>query len=302
MSIKHNESFFEINSSILNDVAVIIRSTGERSESLTKFSIIKNGILKENIYFVKNIAPFSNALKKGYELALKINKKYTFFIDADMIVIPNSLLCMLHAIDRFPKKIFFMNPLVYDYLTGYVEPNGPHLYRTEYINHALKLVEQEKVTLRPETYVVKEMHKKGYEVIHLDFPVALHGFEQYYKDIFRASITKFLKNKSRGEYIFKRAKNFKEENENFYVVNKAEYIARKYCGQLNLDYKQFDKEFEALKIKEKEDVIDIEKTYDRLLLSFKKDAYMYNGYTNTMDIKQMNVLKKIMIRLYKKLI
>jgi hypothetical protein len=64
-------------------------------------------------------------------------------------------------------------------------PAGNHLYRTSLLNKARKVVPFDGRSLRPETYVIKEMAKEGYPWIQTEDVIGLHDYEQYYRDIVR---------------------------------------------------------------------------------------------------------------------
>lgn len=275
-----------------DDILVVIRSVGERTEKLCEFSVLQNGISKENIVYVKNISPFSKALKEGYKLAIEYGKKYTFFIDADMVVLPNTLSVMIEAMERLPNKIFFMNPLAYDYLSGLIIRNGPRLYRTSYLQVAIRLIQDESVSLRPETFVVKRMRRLGYRSIDFDYPSALHEFEQYRKDIFRRVITRYFKSSSTTrEYLKSRFEKLRKTNLDFEVAHLAiEYARKNKVKKPKLSYNQYQEIFRELNIEEKKEITNLELTYRELieLIKNNKDKFIYykeiySGLSNLLD-------------------
>ncbi|AIU69547.1 hypothetical protein TEU_03870 [Thermococcus eurythermalis] len=276
----------------LDDILVVIRSTGERTEKLCEYAVLQNGIDKENIIYVKNISPFSKALEEGYKLALEYGKKYTFFIDADMIILPNTLGVMVEAMERLPNKIFFMNPLAYDYLSGLIIRNGPRLYRTSHLQVAIKLIQDESVSLRPETFVVKRMRRLGYLSIDFDYPSALHEFEQYRRDIFRRVITRYFKSSSTTrKYLESRFEKLRKTNLDFEVAYLAiEYARKNKVKKPKLSYDQYQEIFKELNIEEKKEINNLELTYRELLEFIKdnKDKFiyykeMYSGLSNLLN-------------------
>jgi len=283
----------------LNNCCVIIRSTGERTESLCKYSVLKNGVLNDQIFFIKNISPFSEALKKGYELALHKNKEFTFFIDADIVVLPNSLNKMIAEIKK-NKGIFFVNPSSFDYFFNQIKINGPHLYRTKFLKKALDFIPNEKISRRPETYVVKKMNLIGYKNIIFNEPVALHEFEQYNKDIFNRSFNKFVKFPKERWELFKRIKKEKKNNYDFEIAYKVfKYLTlRKYY--LKLDYKQNDVFFKKLNIKEKKSISEeeIPELYKDLCNYIDKNRDKYFKYKNKKKFNNniFNYIKNVLVR------
>ncbi len=276
----------------LEDILVVIRSTGERTEKLCEYAVLKNGIDKENIVYVKNISPFSKALEEGYKLALEYGKKYTFFIDADMIVLPNTLNVMVEAMGRLPNKIFFMNPLAYDYLSGLIIRNGPRLYRTSYLKVAIKLVQDESVSPRPETFVIKKMRRLGYFSIDFDYLSALHEFEQYRRDIFRRVITRYFKSTSvTKKYLRSRFEKLRKANLDFEVAYLAiEYARKNKVTKPKLDYNQYQEIFRELNIEEKKEINNLELTYRELInfINNNKEKFVYykevySGFSNILS-------------------
>lgn len=251
---------------ILDDCIVVIRSVGERTEELCKYAIQQNGINPEHIFMIKNKAPFSKALKEGHKLAIKQNKTFTFFIDADQIILPNSLEFMLNVAINLPKKTLFINPLCYDYITRKIISNGPHLYRTKYLKYVLKNIPEEKDSLRPETFSVKKTAKEhGLEIVYLDFISSFHEFEQYNRDIFKRVFNKIKKMGDRN-FIFEKKINFlKSKNKDFEIAAQAYKFAKDNKIKLELNHKQFDSEFNKLNLKEKNKILNLKATYLKLL-------------------------------------
>ena len=281
---------------LINKTCVIIRSTGERTEELCKYSVIQNGFTDKNIFFITNIAPFSKALKEGYLLALEKGFEYSFFIDADHIVLKNSLLLMLQVIERVPRNTFFVNPLVYDYLSKSITPNGPHLYRTSLLKQAIALVPSEKVSLRPETYTVKKMNELGYNHVFLEIPVSLHEFEQYYKEVFRQSFNKYHKQIKNREVLYNRFLQYKE-NKDYDVALKAFNYAKSNKTTLKLHYNELKHIFDKLNIEEKQEITNTEKTYNKLLINIEKtkNEFVFRGYFHQGFAKnqQLCLLKRV---------
>ena len=269
-----------MNNKLLGMCAVIIRSSSERTEELCKYAIKTSGITDKQIGLIKDVSPFSEALKKGYELALNMNKKYTFFIDADMIIMPDALNIMLQAAERLPENTFFINPLCYDFITGSIVPNGPHLYRTKHIDKALSLVENESKTIRPETHVARQMNDKGHNAIFLDIPLAMHEFEQYYKDLVNRAITKNSKNSQAIKDLKKRII-VEPSNKDLQVTLSAMELSQKEKISTQLDFHQGHELFKRLHIAEKKKITDVQTAYQKLLKQVieHKDEYNYAGYT-----------------------
>jgi hypothetical protein len=266
---------------------VIIRSIGERSESVVVHAIKKNGFSDGDITIVRNVSPFSEALRVGYEKALTCGREYTFFIDADMIVLPGALEMMLSLMDRFPKRVFFMNPLAYEYTTGTITPNGPHLYRTEFLRDALSCIPSPEESKRPETFVTKCMYKKGYENIHVEYPCALHEFEQDGREYCSRIIQKYLKSspvrrRRMCAYIRKRKK---EGNDDFRIMDEAlSLVKHDRVENLSIRKGEFENICDRIFCEPKESICSPEEVYTPLVSEVldRKDDFVYSGYTKQM--------------------
>lgn len=286
-----------------NDLSVIIRSCEERTEKLCKFSIIKNGIPEENIGIIRNISPFSRALKMGYEMGIKMNRKYTLFVDADYILTAGSMPLLIANVKNLPQKCFFINSLWYDYITESISPGGPHLYKTEFLLEALKHIPNEETSIRPETFTTKKMHELGFSSVYLDIPIAFHGFEQYRRDIFRNTINKYSKTTNETKKIKERVgEKATSDLDSFAILSAIEY-AEKNKIKLKLDYKQFNEEFLKFKIEEKSPISEAEipKIYSGLMRDLEqlKNSYTFKGYTYGLLNKKNESMISKFVRLFR---
>ncbi len=231
--------------SIFDNTAIIIRSCEERTEGLCEHAVKQQGF--NEIHFIKNVAPFSKALKKGYELAIEINKPYSIFIDADVIVTPHSLTGMVYAFDTLPESTFFMNPLVWDYMFNEINQGGPHLFRTKHLKKAVDIIVSEKFTMRPEASTANKMHQNGYHIVPYNMVAGVHNSEQFNRDIFRQMQNKYFrepkKREERLEYWSKPIPDFE--------IAKLAFEDSKTHKELSLDYKEMAERFAKLNINEK---------------------------------------------------
>jgi hypothetical protein len=280
-SVKYMEKMIRPIEDLLSECAVFIRSVGERTEKVCEYSIIQNGIPKENISYVKNVSPFSRALRVGFEEAIKKNKKYSIFIDADMILLPNAFSCMLSAFEFMPESTFCMVPLSYTHIMGTISSGGPKIYRTLLLSNALKLIPLEAVSVRPETYTFKAMKKSGYEFIFLDAPLACQDFEQYNKDIFKKTINKYIKSSSKNG-DFERKLKSAESGGDFAVAIMAVEYAKGNRLKLTLESDQFEDIFASLNLGEKNEIENVEESYRNLIngISKCKRTYLMDSYTS----------------------
>ncbi|BCX13535.1 MAG: hypothetical protein KatS3mg085_067 [Candidatus Dojkabacteria bacterium] len=143
---------------------------------------------------VKNVAPFSKALKESYELAIDSKKNWTVMIDADLLPSPQLVVKFINKIiNRYTDSFFEGRAYVIDKFFGGPRSAGFRIYKTNLLKKAIKEIPSESVSLRPETYTIKAMLKQGYQSSEKKDVVGLHDFEQFYEDIFRKGIAHFHK-------------------------------------------------------------------------------------------------------------
>lgn len=168
------------------DITVILRSVGERTEQVC-LSHIKQEIPEGNISLIKNKS-LSESTIELCKTAIKSGRPWTLLIGGDYIPRPgflgklhlgaklatqNTQLVKGTIIDKFAME-----------LRG--ERGGPHLYRTDLLKTWLQILPDVDNGITTEAQCQKYFYKKGYIAQRNTFWVALHDFEQHYKDIYRS--------------------------------------------------------------------------------------------------------------------
>jgi len=171
---------------MINNVTVIIRSVGERTEALCKKLILEQGVPEENLVIVKE-APFSAAMKKSFQIGIERELPWTLCIDADVLLSPNSIQQLINFGKTQENNVCEIQGMVLDKFFGGPRPAGNHLYRTLLLKKVLKNIPTEGLNVRPEYYTLNKMKKNGFPWYNVSLLVGLHDFEQYNQDIFRKS-------------------------------------------------------------------------------------------------------------------
>lgn len=166
----------------LIDCVFIIRSAGERTTSICKSLLLKEGVPRNNIHIIRE-RPFKKALKVALGLGLSIQLPFTCCIDADVLIRPGALQKCLQIFRAQSTKTFRLQGLVLDKFFGGARYGGVHLYKTCYLSEFLKSIPKNKA-LRPEKTASVNMVKKGFILKKINFIVGLHDFEQSYKNIY----------------------------------------------------------------------------------------------------------------------
>ncbi len=166
-----------------NNVTVIIRSVGERTESLC-YERLKAQISEKNIHIVRE-TPFTEAVRKTFQIGMQENRKWTFAIDADVVILPDAIEKLVAFAETAKYDVFLVIGPVIDKFLESPRAVGYHFYRTQWITHATAFIPDPQLAIRPETHVRDRMKEKGFSYIKADFILGHHDFEQYYRDIYR---------------------------------------------------------------------------------------------------------------------
>ncbi len=177
----------------IRDVTAIVRSVGERTEESCR-RLLAEQIPPDNIVVVRD-APFSATLARSFRVGLERGLTWTFCVDADVLPLPDAVRDLRDTARAAGDNVCEVQGLVLDKFFGNFRPAGNHLYRTAALRTALDLIPAEGLAspaapasfrpLRPELSTLNAMKERGYPWIQTAQPVGLHGFEQYYRDVFR---------------------------------------------------------------------------------------------------------------------
>jgi hypothetical protein len=184
-----------------NSLVVVIRSAGERTERACAEFVTPQMDNLSLLHEVKGVS-FDEAHIRSIRLAVESGARWAVFLDADVLLRPNAIRIMLAEAEALPSPFYMLNFRVVD--LGFDGPAfaGVHLYTVEYLTRALDFEEQARQDQRPETRMVFEMkEKRGVNSMLSTTLVGLHGYEQYYRDLYRTSFVRGVKFKIRRDYI-----------------------------------------------------------------------------------------------------
>jgi hypothetical protein len=176
-----------------DNLCIIIRSVDERTaRSCDKLLEIGFGIKP---IIVEKIYPFSDALKEAYKVAFEQNRYWTLMLDGDVLPSAKQIKKVFDWVIRKDNyKLFQVTAKVVDKFFGGPRSAGFRIYKTSYLENAINLIPTEDISLRPETYTIKEIQKlHGCFSLESDVVIGLHDFEQFYADIFRTGIAHYHK-------------------------------------------------------------------------------------------------------------
>ena len=179
-----------------NNVVVIIRSVGERTEKVCH-ALVCEQVPEENVDVIHE-RPFGAAVRKTLQIGIERGLRWTFALDADVLLRSNAIRDMLTWAEMRSQDFFFANFTVADKLLGQVKMGGLHIYKTSLIGEALKYADSTIDTYeRPESLVRERMSLAGFSTIEVrGLIIGLHAFEQWYRDIYRTAYVHILKHSS----------------------------------------------------------------------------------------------------------
>lgn len=239
--------------SVPGNVTVVIRSAGERTEAACRAAILQQGVEPSQVVVVRE-APFSQAMRVGYQAGVDAGRPWTFCIDADVILRPGAIAAMLSHAQRQRSDVFEIQGFVLDKLFISLREAGNHLFRTGLLPELIASIPEEGRDLRPESYAMQQMVKKGYRWANVPYVVGLHDFEQSNRDIFRKSFTHAQKHLRLMPALFPKFRDRAAEDPDFSIMIEgiAEGLRAREAVRIDIRHQPFDRRFDALGIREKD--------------------------------------------------
>jgi hypothetical protein len=171
-----------------DDCSCIIRAFGERTLDLCRAILSSAGFRP----IVVTGVPFGATLRASFAVAIEQDRKYSMMIDADTIPNPAALPGYLEYARKM--SVFSITSMCKCFLFQKVRKGGSRIYKTPMLEEAIKKVDVS--ADRPEREIVL---RYGYKVY--DKTVFNHGYEQYYRDIWRTGFFHGVKSRSSGALI-----------------------------------------------------------------------------------------------------
>jgi hypothetical protein len=202
------------------DATVIIRSAGERTEKVCEKLILEQGIQERDLAVVKE-EPFSKAMKVSFEHGIKQGKKWTFCIDADVLLRKGAIQKMIELAESQPERVCEIQGLVLDKFFSGPREAGNHLYRTSLLNKVIDRIPGEGTDIRPETHALNRMKEDGYDWVSVPFIVGIHDDEQFNFDIYRKAFVHAVKHLHYADLLIPHWKKNSKSDQDFKVALQA---------------------------------------------------------------------------------
>ncbi len=168
--------------SITNNLTVIIRSAGERTEQAC-YEFLARQVPEEQIFRVSEV-PFSATLRESLKLGVEQGRKWTLCVDADVLVKERAVREIVEYAEMEQDEVVEVQGYCIDKFFFGHKAAGNHMYRTKYLRYAIENIPAEGTSLRPETDMLDALKEKGFDWKQYDITIGLHDFEQYFRDIF----------------------------------------------------------------------------------------------------------------------
>jgi hypothetical protein len=239
----------------IDQVCVLIRSVGERTETVCRELILSQDIPPENIIVIKK-TPFTLALQAAFETGIAYNCPWTFCVDADVLLLPGSIQKMLALAEKQKSNVCEIQGRVLDKFLGGPREAGNHLYRTSLLKIALENLPLDPNTLRPETDTLSTMKQKGYPHVSVSLLVGIHDFEQYYRDIYRKCFVQAHKHLEYSQIYLTYWPSRTIQDSDYEVALNAYFDGIKYLGNVQIDAEQdiYAQFYEKLSLAEKPEI------------------------------------------------
>lgn len=249
----------------LDNVTVIIRSIEERTEQLCKKLIFEQGIQEKDLFIVCEV-PFSKSMKVSFETGIKQNKKWTFCVDADVLLRPGSIKKAIQFAENQKENVCEVQGFVLDKFFSGPRQAGNHLYRTSLLDKVIARIPDEGVNIRPESYTLVQMKKDGYPWKKIPYVLGIHDSEQYNFDIYRKAFVQAEKHLDHAELFIPHWKKNVDDDPDYRIALHAFSDSIKNTRKLFINSEQdiYKTRFEEAGFKEKKELNLDDYSLDRI--------------------------------------
>lgn len=221
----------------LHNVSVVVRSVGERTTAACHNALVGQ-VPPEHVTIIREV-PFLNAVKRAFEIGIQQNLAWTLCADADVLPHGRAVHAMIEGAQQHDSSLYKFHGLLLDKFFGGARPVGMHLYRTAHLAEALELIDLHQKTLRPETWIMREMAKRGRGWRQLDLVLGLHDYEQYYRDIYRTAFVHAHKHNRQLPYIMALWRRLSNVDRDYQVALWGAQDGLAHAGEVQIDVRQF---------------------------------------------------------------
>lgn len=222
---------------MLENVTMIIRSANERTEDLCRKLILEQGVEEQQLFIVHEV-PFSAAMKTSFEIGIQEGKKWTYCIDADVLLQPGTIRQILTLAEKEREHVCEIQGYVMDKFFGGPRQAGNHLYRTSLLPKVIKNIPEEGTDIRPERHTLGKMAEQGNPWKSVPCIVGLHDEYQANADIYRKAFVHGMKHLDRAELLITRWRELSKTDPDYNTALTAFADSLKYSGETFINSQQ----------------------------------------------------------------
>lgn len=164
-------------------VICVVRSVGERTtDACVKALEAQTGQEPE----VLGELSFRDTVRRCFTSALESGEPLLLTCDADVLPYAGCVDELLMLDRQVPQNYFQIVGDVDDHLFGRTRNGGLRLYRADWLERALRLLEHSD-SVRPESGLILPMAKKGHPSAYSDAVLGLHAAHQSRSDVYRTA-------------------------------------------------------------------------------------------------------------------
>ena len=192
---------FGIVTHLEHSLTIVIRSAGERTEDLCR-----TALREQTDAVIETVVerPFLRALRGSVRLGIEAQRDWTLCVDADVILAPDAIQRLIRHM-KLGTDVFFACGFLLDRFYGEPKARGVHLYRTEFLEEAERAIPESVRNDRPETAMKQVLLERGRRSLYIEGrPLGIHGYGQYYRDIFRTIATRGQKSREQFAPLMER--------------------------------------------------------------------------------------------------
>lgn len=225
-------------------VFVVIRSSDERTLALCRRLVVAQ--VGEDAVKVVRERPFAEAVRATFLCGLEAGRPWTLALDADVLLREHAIVRLLSLAAVAPPNTFVVQGRILDKTFGGTREGGPHLFRTKLLDEALSAIQNCRRDIRPESFVVRFMRKKGYPFQQHTDALGLHDYEQYYKDLYRKAFVHAHKFRGRADVLQSFWRRERERDPDFKVLQHGFNDGQRSRRAVKIDIREFPEQIDDL--------------------------------------------------------
>jgi len=203
-------------SNVPNDVSLIIRAAGERTEEACR-RLAERQVGAGNVV-VLHEKPFSRAVMRSLEVGIEAGRPWTVLLDADILLAPGDVDAIVARIADTPDDTYLVLGRTLCKFHGGSIPGGLKAVRTSLLDEALATTRAQEGSLLPEAALNHAMAARGNALARVPDIWGIHDYEQSYRHIFLKMVARARKSSREAPMLLARAEELSGSDPDFRVA------------------------------------------------------------------------------------